>query len=350
MIALFVYELKQLLKSSLIWAVGGAFLLGILLVLRVAPVQPSAAPASIEEPLLTAVTILDERFEAAPEERRALREVRELLEEPLTSNERRGYDADPGVDPGPAGQIWRLLELSQSGVLILLTLALGMSHARFPASPSFRRAGTTASLTARFAALLVVLLLLFEVPRLTAGLWLQLTTGAESLYRLIPWNPRAGISLLEVSDNQLAGWSAYRAVDAAGVVSLGAAFRLAVLYEAAQIFCWLSLGLLLGQYGRKALTLTGAALGLLLLKHPLLAPLALPFRSFAFISYHDALRDTTGSPLMMRGLVLLENPLDFTLGIAILLVSGILLLYLTDLRLKGRLTLKRKGGTVLEEY
>ncbi|HSP00002.1 MAG TPA: hypothetical protein VLN90_00920 [Thioalkalivibrio sp.] len=246
---------------------------------------------------------------------------------------------------GSAGLDYRLFQLTQSGLLILSSLALGLISSDFSESPTGRRIGSTRILTARSAVVVLSAALILLAPKLMAVGLAQLLHGGISLERMVPFNPKAGPALYHYLDATYFGSSEQRLILAQSLTSLRQIFLRAMLYELLQIFAWTSLGLMLGRlFIRKFPAMVLTAFFLFMAKSFSLPLDQFPPASFFFLIYQDALRDTLGSPDMIHGMVSSVYPQDYGLGLSVLLVSGVFFLYLADLQLKGRLRRKLRGG------
>lgn len=241
----------------------------------------------------------------------------------------------------------RLFHFSQSGLLVLAALMLGILSARIPEGPLLRKAGTWRILLGRIAALLVTALAVLILPRAAASLFMAFRHGWGDLDLIVPFNPRAGYPLnaeIQAETLTLIG-APLRAIRADSLIRLGPAFLLMYVYETAQLFLWLSLGLLFGSLSRRRFFAFGLPLSFLLLGQITAPLLQSQLAGLMFPVYQDAVRDVLGSGSMLRGFMTSEiPPQDYTTGLAVMVISGLAALYLADLKGKSLHRTRRKGG------
>lgn len=302
--------------------------------------SPAPPPGRTDEPLLAVAALTD--YRPVPAERETYDQTLALVEEaargdPLSSD---------GTVPlyGAAGLLWQSFLLTQSGLLVLGSLVLGLGAFAPSDSPVSRQVGSTRLLIARAAALTLTCAVIFLLPKLILGCAAVLIQGPGALAAPVLFNPKAGPVLYHVSEGSYLVASASQLSLADRVTTLGWTFFSAGLYELLQIFVWSSLGLLLGSLVQRRFPIVALVAAWLGLSRSVLVPLNhLAPANFFFPLYQDALRDTLGSLDNRSGMLTAVWPLDHSLGLAVMLLSGLLLLSLYDLQLKGRLRLRRGG-------
>lgn len=353
MIALFIHEFRQIWRHSITWTLLILMLFTSLFFYVQMP-QPSKAdpPAPTENDdifeLIDYFTILDADFIVAPDHLETFEASKTLIAESFKRNQDHQLVRSPEKLADPAAITFKLLNFTQSGLLILASLAFGLLFSKQSKSPSKRKTSISRGLVAKSLALTLTLALVFIIPKLLAMFGTALIYDRQSLDLIIPFNPLAGAPLYQVHQGTASDsiiLTTYRSIISSSLISLGTAYALAFFYELSQIFVWTGLGLLLADLIPKKFLVLGTAALLLLTGRAFEFPNGDHgiFR-FLFFSYTDALRDTLGSPFMMRGLTLNQAPFDYSLGVMVLLLTGILILYVTQLRYQGKLSFQGRGG------
>lgn len=353
MIALFIHEFRQIWRHSITWTLFILMLLTSLFFYAQMP-QPSQAdpPAPTENDdffeLIDYFTILDADFIVAPDHMETFEASKTLIAESFQRNQDHQLVRSPEKLAGPASITFKLLNFTQSGLLILASLSFGLLFSKQSKSPFKRKTSISRGIVAKSLALTITLALIFILPKLLAMLGTALVFGHQGLDLIIPFNPLAGAPLFEIHQGTASDsiiLTTYRSISSSSLVSLGTTYALAFFYELSQVFVWTGLGLLLGDLMIKKFLVMGTAALLLLTGRAFAFPNGdQGISRYLFSSYNDALRDTLGSPFMMRGLTLTQAPFDYFLGLMVLLLSGILILYLTQLRYQGKLSFQGRGG------
>lgn len=305
----------------------------------VQPLPPS--PEKADGPLLAVSSLTD--YQPVPTEREAYDQTLTLVEAAVRIDE----DSRTGSLPlyGAAGLLYQSFQLTQSGLLILGSLVLGLAALPLKESPLLRQVGSTRLLIARAAALTISCALIFLLPKLILAAVAIRIQGPDSLAANVLFNPKAGPLLYHFSEGSYIAVSDSQLSLANRVTTLGLAFVSAGLYELFQLFVWSSLGLLLGSLVQRRFSVVAMVVTWVALARTTIMPFNhLAPAHFFFPLYQDALRDTLGSLDNRSGMLTGIWPLDHSLGLAVMLLSGLLLLYLYDLQLKGRLRLRRRGG------
>ena len=350
MIALFIHEFRQIWRHSITWTLLILMLITSLFFYVQMP-QPSQAgpPAPTENDdtfeLIDYFTILDADFIVAPNHMETFEASKTLIAESFQRNQDHQLVRSPDKLAGPAAITFKLVNFTQSGLLILASLAFGLLFSQQSKSPFKRKTSISRGLVAKSLALTFTLALVFIIPKLLAMFGTALIYGRQGLDLIIPFNPLAGAPLYQGTASDSIILTTYRSIISSSLISLGTAYALAFFYELSQIFVWTGLGLLLADLMPKKFLVLGTAALLLLTGRAFAFPNGdyAIFR-FLFFSYTDALRDTLGSPFMMRGLTLNQAPFDYSLGVMVLVLTGILILYLTQLRYQGKLSFQGRGG------
>lgn len=347
MIRLVLYEFRQIWRHRLTWILLILMIFTVLFLSARTPLSGQAAPDPYQTDFIQMDSALaDIDAAAAPDDIRALDAAKALMAQAAAENQSRGLILDGGASARPVSLSLDLLRFTQSGLLILVSLGMGLVFSGHRQSPALRRTSILGGIIARSLALTLSLAVIFLLPQLAVLGWASYGSPSPWLDLSIPFNPRAGSALYRITAEGSVTLSGYRSITAASLTTLGKAYGLAFLYEVGQMFAWSALGLLLADlFSRRSMIL--AAVTLLLTGA---RSLRFPsgdhgFFGFLFFAYHDALRDTLGSFRMMRGLAREEAPFDYFLGLAVLLISGILILYLTQLRYQGKLRHRPRGGT-----
>lgn len=353
MIALFIHEFRQIWRHSITWTLLILMLLTSLFFYAQMPqLSKVDSPPSTESDdffeLIDYFTVLDAGFIVAPDHMDTFEASKTLIAESFKRNQNHQLVRSPETLAGPASITFKLLNFTQSGLLILASLAFGLLFSKQSPSPSKRKTSISRSLVAKSFALTFTLALVFILPKLLAMVGTALIYSRQGLDLIIPFNPQAGAPLFQVhqgSDSVSIILTTYRSITSSTLVSLGTTYVLAFFYELCQIFVWTGLGLLLADFIPKKFLVLGTAAFLFLTGRAFSFPNGDQsiFR-YLFFSYTDALRDTLGSPFMMRGLTLNQAPFDYSLGVMVLLLTAILILYLTQLRYQGKLSFQGRGG------
>ena len=242
------------------------------------------------------------------------------------------------------GFTYRLFQFTQSGFLILCALVLGLTFSGVQRGPVFRKVGTSGLLLARVLALTLTGCLVLLVPRLIASFLVLEFKGSGYLGLLLPFNPKAGLAVYQVDRLEVSvifsNLLPFKTVSATSLTTLATAFFSMYLYEVAQIFVWVSIGLLAGgMTRRKFLSFAIPSVSFLFFKISYPALSRFGAAGFLFPIYHDAIRDVIGNPFrIMIGLVYRESPAqDYFLALFVMLLTGLFALYLADLFEKRRL-------------
>ena len=353
MIALFVNEFRQIWRYSITWT-----LLFLMLFTSLFFYAQMPEPFNKDNPTLSEgydnfepidyFTILDADFTVAPDYMETFNASKTLIAESFQRNQNNQLVRSPEKLAGPASITYKLLSFTQSGLLILASLAFGLLFSKQSKSPSKRKTSISRGIIAKSLALTLTLALIFILPKLLAMLGTIIIYGRQGLDLIIPFNPLAGAPLFEVHQGTASDsiiLTTYRGIISSSLVSLGRIYAFAFFYELSQILVWTALGLLLADLMTKKFLVLGTAALLLLTGRAFAFPNGDQgiFR-YLFFSYTDALRDTLGSPFMMRGLTINQAPFDYFLGMMVLLLTGILILYLTQLRYQGKLSFQGRGG------
>lgn len=240
----------------------------------------------------------------------------------------------------------RLFHFSQSGLLILSALILGVMSARIPEGPLFRKTGSWQIIVSRITALVTAAVFILILPRVAASLIMGIRHGFGYLDLVIPFNPQSGFPLFLESAMEPSSLirTPFTSIRADSLIRLGAAFILMYAYEIAQLFLWLSIGLLLGAISRRNFISFGIPLSIMLLAGIAAPLLQSQFSGLLFPVYQDAVRDVLGGSYMLTGYMITEAPpQDYTTGLAVMVISGLAALYLADLRQKSLHRSVRKG-------
>ena len=248
------------------------------------------------------------------------------------------------------GFTYRLFQFTQSGLLILSALLLGLTFSQVPRGPVLRKVGTSDIFLARGVALTLTGCLILILPKLIVS-WLVLTDkGPGYPGLLLPFNPKADMTLYLVDRmDGLVGFHRllpFKAVSATSLMTLARGFVYMYLYEAAQIFVWVSVGLLAAvMTRRKFLSLAVPAMVFLFFKvsYPVLSRFGAA--GFLFPVYQDAIRDVIGSPVMALGITPpVPVAQDYILALSVMVLTGLSAVYLADRWEKRRLFETNKWG------
>ena len=242
------------------------------------------------------------------------------------------------------GFTYRLFQFTQSGFLILGALVLGLSFSRVQLGPVLRKVGTSELLLARVLALTLTGCLVLLVPRLIASFLVLAVKGSGYPGLLLPFNPKVGFAVYEVDRLEnvvvFSRLLPFKTISATSLTTLATAFFYMYVYEVAQIFLWISIGLLAGgMTRRKFLSFAIPSMSFLFFKISYPALSRFGPAGFLFPVYHDAVRDVIGDPFkIMLGLTYRQSPAqDYFLALFVMLLSGLFALYLADLVEKRRL-------------
>lgn len=239
----------------------------------------------------------------------------------------------------------RLFAFSQSGFLILSALILGVMSAGIQENPLIRKIGSWQILISRIGALMLFGILALILPRIIASVIMGLQNGWGYTDLTIPFNPRAGYPLfLAFEEEASLRYALTSSIRADSLFTLRQAFILMYAYETAQLMLWLCIGLLSGSLtGRRFLQFGIPAA--IFLTGRIAAPLSQSqFSGLLFPLYNDAVRDVIGGGNMLTGFMIQEiPPQDFATGIAVMTLTGLAALYLTDLKQKLTALREEKG-------
>lgn len=248
------------------------------------------------------------------------------------------------------GFTYRLFQFTQSGFLILSALILGLAFSGLTRGPLLRKAGTSTMFLARVLAVTLTGCLVLILPKLIASLVVLGLKGPGYPGLLLPFNPKPGpaLYLVERFDGLMAFdlLLPYKMVSASSLTTLATAFFYMYLYEVAQIFLWVSIGLLAAGLTRRRF-LGFAIPSLLFLFFKVSYPVLSRFGVAGFLApvYQDAIRDVIGSPLMALGLTYPVPPAqDYILALSVMVLTGLFAVYLADLFEKRRLFETDKWG------
>lgn len=274
----------------------------------------------------------------APDYEEEFNRVKELMT--LARDENLKARAFPYLDHGLdfSAYTLRLFHFSQSGVLLLSALILSVMSPRMMAGPLYRKAGSWPILLSRITALMILGVIILILPRVVASFLMGVTHGFGSLELVIPFNPRAGVPLFldRGMEEAMLIRSHFSSIRVDSLIRLGPAFVLMYVYEIAQLFLWLSLGLLFSTLSSRYFFSLGIPLALMLPGRVLAPFLTGQFAGLFFPVYQDAVRDVLGGSNMLTGTMLTETPpLDYTTGLLVMVISGLAALYFAGLTSKG---------------